>query len=41
MIYEIRNSITKDMYDVKVVLCNKILHVNGVCNYSRFDVRIV
>lgn len=33
-IYEIRNSITKDMYDIKVVLCTKISHVDGVCSYS-------
>lgn len=32
-IYEIRNSI-KHMDDVKVVLCTKISHVDGVCNYS-------
>lgn len=32
-IYEIRNSI-KHMDDVKVVLCTKISHVNGVCGYT-------
>lgn len=32
-IYEIRNSI-KHMDDVKVVLCTKISHVDGVCSYT-------
>ena len=36
-IYEIRNSITKDMDDIKVVLCTKISHVNKVCSYSMKD----
>ncbi len=36
-IYEIRNSITKDMADIKVVLCTKISYVNGVCSYTMKD----
>ena len=36
-IYEIRNSITQDMADIKVVLCTKISYVNGVCSYTMKD----
>lgn len=33
-IYEIRNSITQGMYDIKVVLCTKLSYVDGVCSYT-------